>query len=158
MLTLQQQNILKYYGELIVTRLRNDILNKKVTKYGSVTASGQLAQSVRYEVDESGLRVYANDYIVYLIEGRRPGKFPPKQPIIDWIDDKGIQFDNIKKESLAFLIQRKISKEGTTAFQQGGTDLVSGVLTPALIKDIINAFRDDYIKTIRSDIVEALAA
>lgn len=158
MLSPQQQDILKYYGELIVTRLRNDILNKKVTKYGSVTASGQLAQSVRYEVDESGLRIYANDYIVYLQDGRRPGKFPPKQPILDWIDDKGIQFNDIKKESLAFLIQRKIANEGTTAFIQGGTDLVSGVLTPELIKQILNSFRDDYIKSIKSDIVEALAA
>lgn len=157
MLTPDQQQILKRYGELIVTRLRGDILNKKVTKYGSVTASGQLAQSVRYEVDESGLRVYANDYIIYLTEGRIPGKFPPKQPILDWIESKRLTFD-ISKESLAFLIQRKIANEGTTAWQQGGTDLVSGVLTPELIEQIINDFADDYIREIRSDIVEALAA
>lgn len=157
MLSPEQQNILKYYGELIVTRLRTDILNKKVTKFGSVTASGKLAQSVRYEVDESGLTIYANDYIIYLQDGRRPGKFPPKQPILDWIENKGLRFD-IKKESLAFLIQRKIANKGTTAFIQGGTDLVSGVLTPELIKQILNDFRDDYIKSIKSDIVEALAA
>lgn len=154
MLNSEQQQILKYYGELIVTRLRNDILQKRVTKYGVVTASGDLAKSVRYEVDSTGLRVFALDYILYVNDGRRPGKAPPRQAIKDWIEEKRLSFD-IPINSLAFLIQRKIAKQGTTAWMQGGTDLIDSVITDNLIKEITQAFADDYIKQIKSEILQA---
>lgn len=154
MLNSEQQTILKYYGELIVTRLRNDILQKRVTKYGAVTASGDLAKSVRYEVDSTGLRVYALDYILYVNDGRRPGKVPPREAIKSWIEEKGLTFD-IPINSLAFLIQRKIAKQGTTAWIQGGTDLVDDVINDTLIEDITQAFADDFIKQIKSEILTA---
>lgn len=154
MLNSEQQQLLKYYGELIVTRLRNDILQKRVTKYGAVTASGDLAKSVRYEVDYAGLRVFALDYILYVNDGRRPGKVPPRQAIKDWINEKRLSFD-IPIDSLAFLIQRKIAKQGTTAWIQGGTDLIEGVINDNLIKEITQAFADDYIKQIKSEILTA---
>lgn len=154
MLTQEQQEILTLFGETIVDRLREDIRSKSVTRYGPVNASGDLANSIRFEADETGLRVYGLDYIYYLEFGRQPGKFPPRQPIIDWIQAKGISFD-IPIESLAFLIQRKIATEGTTAWEQGGTDLVSGVINDELISEIQTAFSDDFIKTITSDIYEA---
>jgi len=48
--------------------------------------------------------------------GRKPGKFPPIQMIRNWIDSKGIQPTDISKDSLAFLIARKIARKGTDIF------------------------------------------
>ena len=45
---------------------------------------------------------------------------------------------NISISSLAFLIARKIAREGTKYFKQGGTDLVDAVYTEQRIQMIIN--------------------
>lgn len=47
----------------------------------------------------------------YRIVGRGPGKMPPKQPILDWVQSKGIR--GKEAERRAFLIRRKIGKRGT---------------------------------------------
>lgn len=47
----------------------------------------------------------------YRIVGRGPGKMPPKQPILDWVYAKGLKGKDAERR--AFLIRRKISKEGT---------------------------------------------
>lgn len=146
-------NILKKYGVIIVDQSVNDIKNKPITKYGAANASGKLAKSIRYEVDKGILTVTGLDYSYYVEKGRKPGKFPPKQPILDWIEAKGIVAD-ISKESLAFLIQRKIAKEGTTAYQQGGTKLFEDILNPKLIgelqSDLVLTFKNVLVSQMKS--------
>lgn len=154
MLNSEQQTLLKYYGELIVTRLHNDILQKRVTKYGAVNASGDLAKSVRYEVDSTGLRVYANDYIYYLVHGRKPGKFPPKDVLIEWVQLRNFAPD-LPMNQRTFLAGRSMKEKGTTAWIQGGTDLIDDVINDTLIREITQAFADDYIKQIKSEILNA---
>lgn len=149
-----ERNILDQYGKLIVERLQQAIKEKPVTKYGAVNASGDLAKSVRYEVDDRGLRVFAADYIYYVNTGRRPGKFPPIDSIKQWIEDKRLSFD-IPIDSLAFLIARKISKKGTTAWEQGGTDLVESVVTPELLKEIADKVILEVVREIKSDILKS---
>lgn len=143
------------FGKQIVDRLKDDIKNKRVTKFGSVNSSGKLADSVRHEVTANGLTIWANDYIYYLIHGRKPGKFPPKAPILQWIKDKPINSD-IKPESLAFLIQRKISKKGTTIFQQGGSDLLSGITESEFFTNIVDELSESLLTEITSEVVDAL--
>jgi hypothetical protein len=91
------------------------------------------------------LTIYAAEYICALEFGRKPtenGTKPGKlrDIIRKWIDEKGIIPNGISKDSLAFLIQRKIGEEGTTIWQQGGSDLVSGIFNDALTKEIENDF------------------
>jgi hypothetical protein len=54
-----------------------------------------------------------------------------------WIYDKQIRPD-IPIRSLAYLIARKIAREGTDYFKQGGTDLIDSVVTPQRIDSIIS--------------------
>lgn len=129
-------DLLNQFGQRIVTVLQSDIRNAPTTQYGSVNASGRLANSIRYEVTTGVLRVFSLDYIYYLQHGRKPGKFPPRQPILDWIKDKGIRRDKISANSLAYLIQRKISQKGTTIFQQGGSTLVSNTVNAGLVSEL----------------------
>lgn len=152
MLNQEQKDILSGFGQQIVDQLKTDIKEKRVTKYGAVNASGDLANSVRFEVTDRGLKVFAEDYIYYLEHGRKPGKFPPLDSIKQWIEEKNLTFD-IPIDSLAFLIGRKIARKGTTAWEQGGTDLVADVLTTELIDQILSSLSDAFVKEITSDIL-----
>jgi hypothetical protein len=144
-------------GQELTDRLVKDIQTKRVTKYGAVNASGRLAKSVRYDVKNSTLTVYAEQYIGALEFGRKPGKRPPRDVIRKWIDEKGIIPDGISKDSLAFLIQRKIGEEGTTIWQQGGSDLVSGIFNDALTKEIENDFYNLIASEVTSDVLKIAA-
>ena len=147
--------ILNNVGESITSETKDVILNKPLTVYGVINASGKLERSVRYDVKDGVLRVYSLNYIYYIEKGRKPGKRPPRSAIRQWIDDKGITPDGISKDSLAFLIQRKIGEEGTTIYKQGGSKLVADVIPPAvssLKSNLILSFKNNTIAGYRSAI------
>lgn len=104
-------------------------------------ASGKWIEGLENVSSGTTGKVIGEDYTYQLVNGRKEGKFPPVQAIKQWIIDKGI-VNKIRGEisvsSLAFLIARKIAREGTKYYQQGGTDLVDSVITPERIQSIIN--------------------
>jgi hypothetical protein len=104
------------------------------------------------------LSIYGNDYIQFLENGRRPGKRPPTSVIRQWIDDKGIIPDGISKDSLAFLIARRMGEEGSTIYQAGGSDLISGIFNEDLQRSIEAEFAQLLVTEIQSEIFELLAA
>jgi len=125
-------------------RLRQELIQKHI-ELGMV-ASGNWVNSLSQEVTGRKATIWGTDYTVQLVEGREPGKFPPINAIEKWINDKGIQpKDNIPISSLAFLIARKIAREGTEYYKQGGTDLISAVITPERVQEIINKVGDEMI-------------
>lgn len=84
-------------------------------------ASGKLLKSLNYQVIEVLenllIKINAEDYLIYVDKGRRPGKQPPKSSIIKWMDVRKIKGRDskgrfIKKEQAAFLIARKIGRDG----------------------------------------------
>ena len=128
----------------------------------NMRASGKWASSLEVEVSGNGsittARLLGEKYTKQLINGREPGKFPPLKAIEQWIKDKGIQgmARNISVSSLAFLIARKIAKEGTRYYQKGGTDLVESVITPERIQQIIDKVSEINLNYIVNGLVEQL--
>lgn len=153
--------ILRGFGERIVKQLKSDIMNKDVTSFGPVNASGKLRDSIRYEVSDGTLRVYALGYSYYLEHGRKPGKRPPKESIAQWIQDKGIVPDGISVNSLAYLIARKIGEKGTIIYQQGGSNLLSSIINDQLINDIksdlFSAMVDEVVESFHSNVLKLAA-
>lgn len=153
--------ILNDFGQGVTNQLIRDIETKQLTKYGAVNNTGRLRESIRWEVEGGTLRVFALNYIYQLQFGRKPGKYPPKQPIIDWIEARGLAV-GISVNSLAFLIQRKIAKKGTTIFEQGGSDLVSAIINQGLVEELRAAlvadFNDTIVKSFSSEILTRIAA
>lgn len=152
--------ILENIGQSVVDTLKNDIKTKSlVAGFPPPNASGALYDSIRYEATEDSLKVYALDYIYYLVHGRKAGKKPPRAVIRKWIDDKGIlpQADEngrtISKDSLAFLIQRKIGDKGTLIAQQGGSDLLSSILTDSFIQNVKDELIFNTVEAIKSEIL-----
>ena len=104
-------------------------------------ASGDFANEMEVEVDGLTVRLLGAAHSEYVVEGRGPGKFPPIDRIEKWIEDKGIAATiegEITVSSLAFLIARKIAREGTEVWKEGGDDLISSVITPQRIQSIID--------------------
>ncbi len=93
-------------------------------KYDNAVASGELLNSVKYLFEQNGSKyeVYLQlaDYWKYVEYGRRSGKFPPVDKILNWIRVKPViprPFNGKlpTEQQLAFLISRKIAREGTKA-------------------------------------------
>lgn len=151
---------LEKLGVSLTAQLVNDIQNKLIERKGAdgnfqsvVNASGKLAKSIRYEVTNGTvLSFYGNDYIEFLQNGRRPGKRPPISVIREWIDAKNIIPKDISKDSLAFLIARRMGEEGSTIYQAGGSDLISGIFNEALQRSIEAEFAQLLVTEIQSDI------
>lgn len=90
----------------------------------------------------------------FRIAGRGPGKFPPALPIEDWVEEKLGISDIKQKRSVAFLIRRKIAKQGTSQWKakrnfaglnQDGSFQAGGLLDKAQkqIQQRLSAIRID---------------
>jgi hypothetical protein len=82
-----------------------------------IRASGRSAASLKEVTEPTGGRLFGKAYFHFQKVGRRPGKFPPINAILTWIEEKGITPADISKKSLAFLIARKIARLGTDIFR-----------------------------------------
>lgn len=148
--------------QIELEKIRQELIQKHIQL--GMKASGDWINSV--EVQTSGSDkgasgvIRANHYTRQLVEGRPPTSNPSpgsptlKEAIEKWIYDKGIQplEANMKISSLAFLIARKIHREGTEYFKQGGTDLVDSVITPERIQRIISKVTEFHVSRVVSEV------
>jgi hypothetical protein len=131
-----------------------------------VTASGKFNRSLKAEIKPDQLIVTGLRYAGAIELGRKPtsggGNGELRQEIRSWIDDKGITpTGKISKDSLAYIITRKIHREGTKLYR--GTDyygrskpsrVISGViedgriekLAKSVVLDVISQFRTELFK------------
>lgn len=110
-------------------------------------ASGKTADSLEVETSLNGAKLTGSSVFEQLEYGRGATKSGGGggEKLIDqikqWISDKGI-VSNIKNDNdnstLAFLITRKIHREGWDRAKYGGVGLISKVITTNRIQSIIN--------------------
>lgn len=103
--------------------------------------------SFRFEVDAISANLYAADYFKYLIYGRGPGKAPPPDNMLAWVQANPDAlarakqvFKYITEQGLAYIIGQKIAREGTDIHtgKRPGIDLL-GVMEkniPELLKEL----------------------
>lgn len=111
-----------------------ELLDKKLVASGG-------AQQMRKEVGASGGSLYGQSYLFQLKHGRKPGRFPPIDSILDWIRIKGIiANDGVTNDrSLAFLFARKIAREGTDIY----SGKKKGIAPDDKVRDVTEAFSRD---------------
>lgn len=108
--------VLQEFGGAVVEKYREELAAR------GKNASGVLADTVRYLVTRDSTE-YAVDlslasYWQYVEYGRRPGKFPPPDKILEWVRIKPVLPRPLEsgklptEKQLAFLIGRKIAREG----------------------------------------------
>lgn len=101
-------------------------------------ASGRTIDSLKVEITEDGGVLWGRSAFGTLETGRKGGKVPAGfwKIIRQWMDDKGIQVE--KPDSFAYLVARKIAKEGTQLFRNGGR---SDIYSPE-VKDTVERVSD----------------
>jgi hypothetical protein len=122
-------------------------------------ASGDFANSLEVQINGLNAKILGNDYAQQLETGRLAGKSPPISAITKWINDKGIAGrieGKISIKSLAFLIARKISREGWNRQGYGGVELISEVITDERMQSIISKFGDAYVIEQTSEIIKQI--
>lgn len=102
------------------TLLKWTNLSKVLDEIGKV-ASGNLLKSVKYQLEYDdrsiSLELSLEEYWKYIEYGRKPGKYPPPDKILEWVRIKPIVPDERNgrlptEKQLTFLISRKIAEEG----------------------------------------------
>lgn len=107
--------VLNKYGQLLVEDYKSKLDSE------NITASSNLKNSVKYILNVNEMDIELNlslaHYWKYVENGRRAGKWPPIDKIIEWIKVKPIIKDDRfgrlpTDEQLAYLIGRKIYEKG----------------------------------------------
>lgn len=134
-----------------------------------VNATGETLRSFEKEVSQSRALLHAAPHIGVLEYGRKPTSLNPvkkgpslKSIIRQWIDVKGIDPGTDKngrpvtKDSLAYLISRKIHREGTKLYREGGNSgILANVITPERVNELGQRIGDEYFKAI-SNVVRSI--
>jgi len=118
-------------------------------------ASGDWERSLNVQQQGLGVKLLGAKYSEQLEYGRRAGKQPPSEAIERWINEKGLASrlqGKITVKSLAYLIARKIAREGWRREQFGGVELISQVVTPERIQKILDRIEQTYIPIISKEI------
>jgi hypothetical protein len=156
---------LRQTGGLVVQRLAQEL------QENGAIASGELESSISFEVKSTAKKIvvdiYMADYWGAVDTGRPAGKQPPIDKIKEWLTypnvrDKlkidgsnssiGIRVITNRKgerkvvsdvDSLAFLIARKIGKQGTKGTNFATNVFTSSLITKELPEVILNAVVED---------------
>lgn len=147
-----QTDIIKTWLEGV----RVDIV-KEYDRLG-LRASGNFEKSLQPFNTVTRAILYGARYAFQMQNGRLPGTYPPRKAIEDWIDAKGLKYD-IPKSQLAFLIQRKIFREGIKVpnrYNAGG--VISNVVTQERLQQLIDQLRVVSVLQISSEIIEIIKA
>lgn len=102
-------------------------------------ASGRTSESMRTDVSENRGVLFGRMAFGTLETGRKPGKVPVGfyQIIKQWVIDKGISFDSqSERNSFAYLVSRKIAREGTQLYRRGADTDVYTAEVPETISRI----------------------
>lgn len=137
--------ILTGFAERTIAGIRSKIPN----------VTGTMSQSLGYKIDAEGLTIFSSEkYFTVLETGRKPtssgaarGIPTLRVRIREWIDNAGITpRGNISRDSLAFLITRKIHEEGSLLYRQGGkSGVISDYINNVKIQeDLINLLTDSF--------------
>ena len=128
---------------------------------GNINASGRTSASFRVLETEDGLQLVGGGKdtapIATLEVGRRPGNVPAGFTAIleQWSRDKGLQFETeSKRKSFAYLLGRKIAREGTQRYREPQDvyssvtrqaaddigDIIKGTLASVITGDVLHTF------------------
>jgi hypothetical protein len=149
--------ILKSFADKTVFDIRQSM------DVSGVTASGKFNRSLESTVSSNEVVITGLKYAGAIESGRKPssgGTGILRALIRSWIDDKGIvPTGGISKDSLAFLITRKIHQDGTRLYR--GTDyygrskpsrVIEGVVKDGRIEQLGSDLILSFVKQVKSEI------
>ncbi len=164
-LSVSQKIVLDKFAKQFIAQAKLDIRTKKVSNYrkSPVNASGELDRSFEYRITDTGMEILANDYVYYLLYGRKPGRKPPFQAIRDWIDQKGIVPNegntSANMDSLAWAIVKSIANKGTSIYQTfagSNSGLLDESFDPEALKQLEKELTEATLVRFESEVFQEL--
>jgi hypothetical protein len=143
---------LRQTGGLIVQRLSQGL------QQDNSIASGELDKSINFNIKSTQKKIVLDitmlDYWGAVDGGRKAGKQPPIDKIKEWLSYPNVRdkirfgqndsaFSESEKNSLAFLIARKIGRQGTKGNNFATNVFTSSLITKELPEVILNAVAED---------------
>lgn len=130
---------------------------KKDQEDKDLVSTGDSLNSHVITINKGNNTLEAASYYPFIVEGRGPGKQPPPNVILDWLQEKNIQpnDEDMSLESLAFLIGRKMGREGNAIHrgEKEGIDILEiatkdeGVLYRQIGKVMADQVTDSILNT-----------
>lgn len=150
MLVEDTRSILVDELEKLRIRIANNIRDK------GMTASGLTESSMHVEMSSEGALekgvLYGRKAIRTLERGRKPGNVPKDfyEIIKQWVIDKGAwAFDTVaSRNSFAYLVARKIAKDGTKLYREGGQSDVYSSEIPKTLEALQNRIMKSFIEKV----------
>lgn len=111
-------------------------------------ASGKFAESLEYKIQGNKLTMFGAYHSLIMEDGRNAGGFPPLKSIEEWIENKkGLPAIFVeKKKQFAFIIARKIAKEGIKVPNKYNAGKV--------VSDVVVLYLGEYLYKMLDDIGE----
>jgi|SRR5215216_6637106 len=136
----RQEATIKYFENVI-----SNIADQQIEL--GFYASGKSISSLEYKVEEDGTGKMTGDQsFYYQIHGRAPGKMPPIQEMIAWIQVKRLQIS-------PWAVAKKIQREGTAVFrgERKGLNmqLAFDKAKPDYMKDLKSAVKKSIVEKIK---------
>ena len=141
-------------------------LRKSLDAAGT-TASGKTKDSLNSDITFDSYKLYGRKFIFGLEYGRKPssptGNGSLKEIILEWIKVKPIiPKDGISQDTLAFLITRKIHREGDLLHStkqnfrgmKAPTGIINDVINDGRIKELSKRLILDFVKSAKTEIWE----
>lgn len=132
----------------------DDIADRHI-KLG-MKASGDFIRSLEIRETELGAQIWGAGYTQYLVNGRGPGKMPPKNNIVKWLQDK-FGYDQKTAEKIAFPVRKKIAEKGTKWYSEE-SKLIDAVLNDERIQTILDRLKIIYTDFVKAEINQMLTA
>lgn len=149
------KKVMEELGKDFVAELKAEIVRK-----GKV-ATGDLLNSINYRLVQSNngwtIEIISDNYLTYVDRGRRPGKMPPSNKLVPWVEARGIKIMNkeggklMTEKQVAYIIARAIGKKGIKP-----TNIINEVRQNLILKyedKIKVAMGKDYMTYIKEIII-----
>lgn len=139
--------------ETLLNGVRQAYIDDQKAK--GIRSSGKSASSLKIRVDANSGTLTGVRYFYKQKFGRKPGRFPPIDDILDWIREKRITPRDPKttERQLAFLFARKIAQSGTDIFEgkRPALNVEDKIkeLVAQFAKNIATEFKDKIIITLK---------
>lgn len=122
--------------------IKYELIKEVLKEMGEHRTTGELEGSVMGTATDSKVEIRSNSYGDIVLEyGRKPGKFPPVEPLERWAMLHGMD------RGTGFLIARKIAQRGTEKFRRGGEKQITKIeetlnrdIMPSRIEYLLNAY------------------
>jgi len=119
-------------------------------------ATGEWAKSLELNPTGTGFEILGAEYTENLTNGTPPGENVEFDRLKEWVKIRFNTTDEGALNGITANIARNIFEEGTTHYQNGGTDLIDGVLTQQREDEIMDDVGQSILTQIEEDILRAI--